>query len=513
MFHIDLLTPYHETEVHGANFMQPPPDLIEGEEEYEVEEILDSRKHGRGRKVQYLVKWKGYPSSDNQWVNWNDMHAEEVLAEFRKRKPGAISHIRRSESEEPNSSSLMQSNAPTVSPTLLDSPAGSIISDPFVPHVFSVEGQGISATVAEALLSWQPQVPSSWQTPSPPTSEDAQSDKVNSDDGSAVCGRVNPREQFQHLFVPQTLIPTTINPSYTITDSMGNTPYIRTSELTEEGDENRAPIFFPCNVEPIPNPPPRQIGRSSSLSDEDEALYQMGLLPVNPGDADQRPSVSRDKAVQNNEEALVLLAFAGGVEGDRAASISGDADKWTDADLLPTWEDAGLVMPPDGYKVNQGATYYPLEVTREDGVAWIADFIKVKWSSNPLICGRFKDDPTIYFDYLHAIPVVQSQPIRTYTANEVSFYKESHPLANEVDDAIEWLGDVSLKAELTRWRHEDSRLDRILYEMEQLDTEKWKLQMAHAGMMRRLSGAKLDNRVKRANRGKVGDLIAEYKRR
>ena len=293
---------------------------------------------------------------------------------------------------------------------------------------------------------------------------------------------------------------------------MGNTPYVQTLELTEEGDENRAPVFFPCNVEPIPIPPPRQVGRASSLSDEDEALYQMGLLPANPGDANQRPSVPQNEAAQNNEEALALLTVSGGVEGDRAASISGDADKWTDADPLPTWEDAGLATPPDGYKVNRGAAYYPLEVTREDGVARIADFVKVKWSGNPIICGRFKDDPAVYFDYLHAIPVIQSQPIRTYTANEISFYKESHPLAEEVDDAVEWLGDVSLKAELTRWRHEDARLDRILFEMEQLDTEKWKLQMSHAGTACRLSGAKLDDRVKRANRGKVGNLITEYKR-
>ena len=64
--------------------MQPPPDLVDGEEEYEIEEILDLRKYGRGCKIQYLVKWKGYPSSDNQWVNWDDMHAEEALAKFRK---------------------------------------------------------------------------------------------------------------------------------------------------------------------------------------------------------------------------------------------------------------------------------------------------------------------------------------------------------------------------------------------------------------------------------------------
>ena len=513
MFHIDLLTPYHETDVHSANFMRPPPDLVDGEEEYEVEEILDSRKHGRGRKIQYLVKWKGYPSSDNQWVSWDDMHAEEALAEFRRRKPKAISHIKRAENEEQDPSPLMQPDAATVSPTLLDSPAGSTISDPFVPNAYMAEGQGIEPTAAEAFLSWRPQIPSTWRTPSPPSSEDAQSDEANSDDGSAVCRRVHSREQRRHIFIPQTLIPTTINPSYTITDSLGNTPYVRTLELADESDENRAPVFFPCNVEPIPIPPPRQVGRSSSLSDEDAAFYQVGLLPANPGDANQRPLVSRDEASQDDEEAAALSAVAGGTEGDRAASISGDADKWTDANLLPTWEDAGLATPPEGYKVNHGAAYYPLEVTREDGVARIADFVKVKWSSDPVICGRFKGDPTVYFDYLHAIPVVQSQPIRTYTANEMSFYKESHPLAEEVDEAVEWLGDVSLKAELTHWRNEGSHLDRILYEMEQLDTEKWKLQMSHVGTTRRLVGAKLDDRIKRANHGKVGDLVTEYKRR
>ena len=56
VFHADLLTPYHETELHRPNFTRPPPDLIDGEEEYEIEEILQSRKSGRGRKVQYLVK-------------------------------------------------------------------------------------------------------------------------------------------------------------------------------------------------------------------------------------------------------------------------------------------------------------------------------------------------------------------------------------------------------------------------------------------------------------------------
>ena len=64
-FHVTLLRQYKETEVYGANFPQPPPELIEGEEVYEVENILRHQK--RGRSYQYYVKWKGYPISEASW--------------------------------------------------------------------------------------------------------------------------------------------------------------------------------------------------------------------------------------------------------------------------------------------------------------------------------------------------------------------------------------------------------------------------------------------------------------
>ena len=60
IFHVDLLTPYRETEFHSANYAQPPPDLIGEEEQYEVEQVLDECNYGRWKKKQYLVKWKGY---------------------------------------------------------------------------------------------------------------------------------------------------------------------------------------------------------------------------------------------------------------------------------------------------------------------------------------------------------------------------------------------------------------------------------------------------------------------
>ena len=43
IFHATLLKPYRETETYGQNFTEPPPELLEGEEVYEIENILNHR--------------------------------------------------------------------------------------------------------------------------------------------------------------------------------------------------------------------------------------------------------------------------------------------------------------------------------------------------------------------------------------------------------------------------------------------------------------------------------------
>ena len=84
-FHASLLTPFHETIEHGPSFSQPPPDIIEGEEEYEIEAII--RHKGKGERKHFLVKWLGYPSSENQWLTQRELerNAKELLDEYRTR--------------------------------------------------------------------------------------------------------------------------------------------------------------------------------------------------------------------------------------------------------------------------------------------------------------------------------------------------------------------------------------------------------------------------------------------
>jgi hypothetical protein len=94
VFHIDLLTPYRETITHGPNYQRPLPDLVDGAEEYSVEKILDSRKFGKRRRLQYLVQWEGYPDSDNMWVDKDDVFADDKIREFKTLNPAKEIHIR-----------------------------------------------------------------------------------------------------------------------------------------------------------------------------------------------------------------------------------------------------------------------------------------------------------------------------------------------------------------------------------------------------------------------------------
>ena len=83
-FHAGLLTPYKQTEVHGPTFPKPPPDLIDGEEEYEVDHIKRHRRL-RGGTIRYLVYWKGYDTTEDTWETEKNLeHASEALQEYKR---------------------------------------------------------------------------------------------------------------------------------------------------------------------------------------------------------------------------------------------------------------------------------------------------------------------------------------------------------------------------------------------------------------------------------------------
>ena len=82
VFHSSLLTPYKENLEHGAQFQHPPLELIGNEEEYEVEQIINHRHHGKHHQLQYLIHWKGYSVADDTWEPTDQVHADELVKSY-----------------------------------------------------------------------------------------------------------------------------------------------------------------------------------------------------------------------------------------------------------------------------------------------------------------------------------------------------------------------------------------------------------------------------------------------
>ncbi|KAH8153128.1 uncharacterized protein LAJ45_02715 [Morchella importuna] len=92
VFHVSLLSPEAGNPLPGQQLSPPPPVEIEGEEEWEVEEILDSRK--RKGKFEYLVWYVGY--DDASWQPLSDLkHSPDIVRQFHERYPRKLKPTRR----------------------------------------------------------------------------------------------------------------------------------------------------------------------------------------------------------------------------------------------------------------------------------------------------------------------------------------------------------------------------------------------------------------------------------
>ena len=87
VFHVSLLEPHYASQLPGRQAPPPPPPVqLTTGEEYEVDQILDSRWHRR--HLQYLVLWRGYPMSEATWEpSENLQNAPEVVQDFHHRYP------------------------------------------------------------------------------------------------------------------------------------------------------------------------------------------------------------------------------------------------------------------------------------------------------------------------------------------------------------------------------------------------------------------------------------------
>jgi hypothetical protein len=85
VFHISLLEPAASDPLPGQTQPPAPPVEIEGEDFYEIEAILDSRKYRN--QVQYLVQWEGYDHPTWEPLAHFSPESLESIREFHTRYP------------------------------------------------------------------------------------------------------------------------------------------------------------------------------------------------------------------------------------------------------------------------------------------------------------------------------------------------------------------------------------------------------------------------------------------
>lgn len=91
VFHISQLEPYAEDEFPGRAQSPPPPIEIDGNPEWEVLTVLDSKIDRRCRvQLRYKIQWTGFEGTreETEWVGANDCeNAKDSIADFHTLQP------------------------------------------------------------------------------------------------------------------------------------------------------------------------------------------------------------------------------------------------------------------------------------------------------------------------------------------------------------------------------------------------------------------------------------------
>jgi Chromo (CHRromatin Organisation MOdifier) domain len=95
VFHVDRLKKYQASPNRfpaRVQNLRPGPDVIDGVEMYEVEDIIGERtkrrtvRARRRTEKQYLVKWKGYGTAEASWEPARAVDAPQILERYRLRQ-------------------------------------------------------------------------------------------------------------------------------------------------------------------------------------------------------------------------------------------------------------------------------------------------------------------------------------------------------------------------------------------------------------------------------------------
>jgi hypothetical protein len=502
VFHTDLLTPYRKMPTHGANYQRPPPDLVEGVEEYEVERVLDSCRYGRGHKLQYLIAWKGYPDSDNQWVNWDDAEgAQEAIREFKRSNPNRETHIKAS-IDSPCPTSPTRISSMTTSPSTshwdldtkenhdawiaadavdhtapghvcydcnnnVDDPSCSAIIDNDSPSTSDSGDDAVERTttyrdVEEAETYFPRNDPARLSIDSTGGPPIADNPLLEDDCGGLAPGPASPGSF--DLGHSTSLLPPVSGTPYPTIITLGSK-----HNGSEYGDADiqcgkcEAPIdYCHCDVQMLP---PR------TAPDLDNNIQLLTPVPNTKADKGKRPIKGYvvDRLTEDGEETNVPtsnkeetppLEWVEVCDGRRvgAQADSGGGvqrhSRRTDASWTVQRATRRPISPtPSGFNLNQGHHYVPFRIPTTNGRGVTnAKYVHVRMGVNPTVDGCMYKGGVVHSGEVHATAEHDRGDTPDYTHEQLRHFRSNYSHRHEVDDALKRIRDKSLLAEVSHFR-------------------------------------------------------------
>src|SRR6266702_4493174 len=512
VFHIDLLTPYQETDLHGSNYSRPAPDLIDNEEEYEIKKILDLRQFGRRHKKQYLIKWKGYLDSDNEWVDKQNVHTPEAIREFESRNPAGRTHINRG-----NASESFTSSSPLPIPSLIKPISSMSNVDNYYlgspKCIFGAELEEGLITESEAReLCAKKYI------------------RPHITDENLLAAPLTEQELASVLLIfpglkTKPMPPRALSPMVrrlSDPDNMGATPThqadVQEVDADIWGPKDGHPGEIPL---PVPFCEPKRITNSATeglLNVEGQAIRQsrrqekrkdgsMGSTaplstPATRGPWSHTTSYMNEDDLYPAEHLFIktLKDSDSPHETPYTATTTG----------FPLYKGSYHIKRDEvllGFKPNRGNDFVSFPITSLEGEVKQAEYVQVILHPNPIIVGLRDDSDKVYTKPLYMDPVFHYDGKPVYRAEQLEKLKLGAEGQDQTDWLIRRLNNPSLEAEIHQFRVMGQELER-LEEAITASEDRWgEMAGMHCHTIRRLEMADALARIEGQDGGLVDDAL------
>jgi hypothetical protein len=132
-----------------------------------------------------------------------------------------------------------------------------------------------------------------------------------------------------------------------------------------------------------------------------------------------------------------------------------------------------LSPTPNGFVCNQGLNYVPFRIPTTNGRGvTLAKYVMVRMGINPTVAGCMYKGGVVYQGDIHAAPSHDhGDRVPDYTHEQLRHFCSDYARRDEVDEALEHIGNKSLLAEVSHFRGTVDTMKRLQDEIREREDE------------------------------------------